>query len=846
MSQSVSPGGNVAGDVADEDQEIGGMLAEIERKRMAFIAKEAENRKIKEERLDTAKRHSAEVNRLKTELLLIEDEDAFNAVNTDLQATQQRINKRLAALAPEQVNVALSPELVNSPTFRRAEVALSFHALACSSVNLNPEEICFLNAGTLYPVIRAVLGIIPAQEPPSEEITDAGGVMTLLANRSLAILANINGFAIMLRKTMELSQQINDIAESHLGPDADIEQFSNLAVEYEQAIHELNIVCECAVRAILNKDGVVQLIVDIFEHIPRLINRYGPQLLRYTGNIAVGVLAVETIFPGALGPFKFLLEMGVDAVPLVANFAKKYPLYYAFLFSHIIVNWDNYLAVLAEHVTTAKDFALGLIPASLLNPDGPGRARLQAAAAAVAGAAHGGLQAAAADATGAAHGGLQAAAADATGAAQLFPSNSRVTLFRPNSLLSQIESGLFSLFNSVTDSFVRTYEQIKHPSLVQVVHSALGLARYIVSRLYVFRNEVCSTNRATPFDVKPKLLQLLEVKFKEGNFLLFTAEFGLIAHSLNFHCRVLAVSVVTTLDALDVLKGGGTAFRPQQEVKSDSLTTQVGSTSVSVAARHALLEVVGGFSELLGDVTDDRVVSALPNARPGPIPQDSMDSFYRWCRIAGLLAPGDAQVHALGKDKAVTSDSTYEEDAKSVQGILGDSSVPEYIKKSIREFNKYLDEQNKIKPPPPPPKSADLKVMPQLMPPERPLLELARMSWGAIQSAIWVLMKCASALKPECPVPRGGESVDPPAVRSVPDREEGKRHAEVVFSVEDEQEATRKRKEFHGGKSRTHRRRPATAKRSRRKAYNKKSNKRKSRKQLSRKKISRRRQSRRK
>jgi hypothetical protein len=49
-----------------------------------------------------------------------------------------------------------------------------------------------------------------------------------------------------------------------------------------------------------------------------------------------------------------------------------------------------------------------------------------------------------------------------------------------------------------------------------------------------------------------------------------------------------------------------------------------------------------------------------------------------------------------------------------------------------------------------------------------------------------------------------------------------------------------------GGKSRTHRRRAATTKRSRRKAYNKKSNKRKSRKQLSRKKISRRRQSRRK
>lgn len=55
-----------------------------------------------------------------------------------------------------------------------------------------------------------------------------------------------------------------------------------------------------------------------------------------------------------------------------------------------------------------------------------------------------------------------------------------------------------------------------------------------------------------------------------------------------------------------------------------------------------------------------------------------------------------------------------------------------------------------------------------------------------------------------------------------------------------------KRPVDHGGKSRTHRRRAATTKRSRRKAYNKKSNKRKSRKQLSRKKISRRRQSRRK
>jgi hypothetical protein len=49
-----------------------------------------------------------------------------------------------------------------------------------------------------------------------------------------------------------------------------------------------------------------------------------------------------------------------------------------------------------------------------------------------------------------------------------------------------------------------------------------------------------------------------------------------------------------------------------------------------------------------------------------------------------------------------------------------------------------------------------------------------------------------------------------------------------------------------GGKSRTRRRRPATAKRTRRKAYNKKSNKRKSSKKLSRKKISRMRQSRRK
>jgi hypothetical protein len=53
-------------------------------------------------------------------------------------------------------------------------------------------------------------------------------------------------------------------------------------------------------------------------------------------------------------------------------------------------------------------------------------------------------------------------------------------------------------------------------------------------------------------------------------------------------------------------------------------------------------------------------------------------------------------------------------------------------------------------------------------------------------------------------------------------------------------------KEGGGGKSRTRRRHPSTAKRTRRKAYNKKSNKRKSSKQLSRKKISRRRQSRRK
>lgn len=50
----------------------------------------------------------------------------------------------------------------------------------------------------------------------------------------------------------------------------------------------------------------------------------------------------------------------------------------------------------------------------------------------------------------------------------------------------------------------------------------------------------------------------------------------------------------------------------------------------------------------------------------------------------------------------------------------------------------------------------------------------------------------------------------------------------------------------NGGKSRTRRRRPSTAKRTRRKAYNKKSNKRKSSKQLSRKQLSRRRQSRRK
>ena len=75
--------------------------------------------------------------------------------------------------------------------------------------------------------------------------------------------------------------------------------------------------------------------------------------------------------------------------------------------------------------------------------------------------------------------------------------------------------------------------------------------------------------------------------------------------------------------------------------------------------------------------------------------------------------------------------------------------------------------------------------------------------------------------------------------------------------MEDEQNAAAEKEQEQGlkqqqkksknaGKSRTRRRRPATAKRTRRKAYNKKSNKRKSSKQLSRKQLSRRRQSRRK
>lgn len=68
----------------------------------------------------------------------------------------------------------------------------------------------------------------------------------------------------------------------------------------------------------------------------------------------------------------------------------------------------------------------------------------------------------------------------------------------------------------------------------------------------------------------------------------------------------------------------------------------------------------------------------------------------------------------------------------------------------------------------------------------------------------------------------------------------------AVAVKEDEMGGKRDASQAHGGKSRSRRRRPATAKRTHRKAYNKKSNKRKSGKQSSRRRQSRRRQSRRK
>ena len=746
LNDSGDGGGAAALEV--EDAQVQPMLAAIEVKTRALIAKQMRDRKTKQDRLRMAKKHASTVARLQAQLQGIEDDDAFKTVTSELKVANTEVQKELDDVVAPQVNVGLSPEFVNSPMFQRARAILELHELACRSVKVTPEEICFLNAGILYPVIRAILEIqIPLHDPqnprPLDE-TDAGGVIPLVANRSLAILVNLNGFAIMLRETMAISEKIDRVSDVDIDRSVDI--FLDLALEYEQAISELNIVCVCAVRSILVKDGLCQRIVDIFVHIPELVCQYGPRVLSFAGRATVGFLTVEALMPGALAPFTVLLEMGAEAVPLVVRFARSRPLYYAIVCSHFIVNSRDYVALLTEQAVSVKDFVLRSIPESLLNP---ARQVVQVAPADAAAAGGGG-------------GAGAAAAADAAAPVDAAGLESRVNLFHPDSFLGQLESGLFLLCDRVTDTVRKTVGLATNPPLVTVLRSASSTLREgitgLLTRLYVFRNDVCAVQGSNPqslFDVKPEFLKLLTSMFEEGNIVRFPREVGLIAHALGFQCQALVVSVVALSDAFDVRTGNVTVYRVEHETINDSGYAVVGSQSASVKARQDLEEALGEFNGLLyvpESGNPNETIGVTPNARPGIIPQDNMSSLRRWIRIAGRLAPEDTRARSLEAGSGIYANT---KDAKAVEEILLDEQTPPNIKAAIRKFQQYLIEENDLKSPPPQP---DKPV--ERWAPDRPIVELAKMSWSALTNSAGILIACANALRPVCGVQPGGESVD--------------------------------------------------------------------------------------
>jgi hypothetical protein len=256
-----------------------------------------------------------------------------------------------------------------------------------------------------------------------------------------------------------------------------------------------------------------------------------------------------------------------------------------------------------------------------------------------------------------------------------------------------------------------------------------------------------------------------------------------------------------------------------------------------------------------GGVLDVREpLSSGQTVEPEYVPQHNPRDFANWLLLAKLLAPQDEAAWKKPPKKwtnpimrmiqAISAVPTTDEQVRTIQAIVADPQTPKGVKIAYRKFIEYIEDQKALAARAGVPASDEVIV--NLDDPAAQLESaiVAAESFGerCIVPVCYRVEETSVARSNTLPQPAFSPLRDADANDTVMTLPSGGVEVSLPENVVRKTEGPM----VEGGKSRTHRRRASTAKRTRRKAYNKKSNKRKSRKQLSRKKISRRRQSRRK
>lgn len=803
----------------------------------------------------------------------ISDDKAFHREADALQRAVGEIDKmkNQPAAQPTERDILLE----SSPEFQKALEMIEFHHEACAGVVLTPEQLNFLKAAIIHPTVCMVL----SKGEGDARVVPNADVVTIYTNRILELIRS-PGLLSMITKTMSFNSDGAEqavVAAAAGGGNVEDLRVLDDAGAYQTSVGELNNLCRIACEAIRDND---EILLQLIESIASL---YNFDTVKGILKTIAGVASVTHLAPAVVSPLKVLFEMGIEATGLVVSFALTDPVLYILLCSHIIVNIEQYYSLLADNALKVKQFALGLIPASAIaNPPATG------AAAALGGAPAPGVE-------------------QSKLVFGLLKTGAHKNFFKLDTAIGQLEGCIFKLVEVCTASVHQAVDLFKEAAAFQVGQTVLGkipkCIQVIVDRIFEIRNTRCAVNGGkavtATYKMRSAFLRSLQTGLDTGLFPSFNRAVRLIIHLSSVRYCALTIGLVSLHTAFDLVVKGPSTFA--RGALTDSQLANAGSPSLERNERteseiDRAFFASNGFG---GVLNEGEPRSDGPSVEPEYLPQHNPRDFANWLLLAKLLATQDAAARGANPPKqrwtnpimrmiqAISAVNTSDEQVRTIQEMVDDPATPDGIKIAYSAFIAYITEQNAAAAARRAAAAAARRAeaaAPEVVPASEEVV--VNLDDSALLDAAIITAKHAGE---HCIVPVCNKvtstSVDPsdstraavlnpqpsfahftaadaddPTATGMGNLQQG---VEVSAPV---QTATTAAATFptmpsafdradlaagnmnnpEGGKSRTHRRRPATAKRTRRKAYNKKSNKRKSRKQLSRKRQSRRRQSRRK